>query len=88
MRTRSDGYERFRTYDCERKGEVYVYVHQLVVLAHGADPREVFSGGRWHVHHRNGVKFDNRPSNLELRRADEHTRHHSRKRAATDGGRR
>ena len=86
MRTRSDGYERVRAWDPLERRERYAYVHQLVAIANGADPSEVFSGGRFHIHHRNGCKFDNRPGNLEVRRSDEHGRHHHDQRVATDGG--
>ena len=49
-----------------------VHVHQLAVIAQGADPEAVFSSGEWHVHHGNGARFDNRPSNLSLVHGAEH----------------
>lgn len=49
-----------------------VHVHQLAVIAQGADPARVFSDGDWHVHHGNNVRYDNRPSNLSLVLPDEH----------------
>jgi transposase-like protein len=54
----------------------YVKVHSLVAIAKGADPHKVFSNDH-HVHHRNGFKCDNRPSNLELVDAKTHGKYHS-----------
>jgi hypothetical protein len=51
-----------------------VHVHQLAVIAQGADPSQVFSGGEWHVHHGNGVRWDNRPSNISLVHGSDHGR--------------
>jgi len=61
-------------------------VHQLVAIADGANPSKIFSNGRYHVHHRNGVKWDNRPENLELQSAQSHavTHHHADKHAIPD----
>jgi hypothetical protein len=53
------------------------YVHQLVAIADGADPDKVFSNGEYNVHHRNCVKWDNRPDNLELVEAGRHHCHHA-----------
>lgn len=67
------GYEYVR----DRAGDAdqTVYVHQLVVIAAGADPRSVF-GPRVDVHHRNHIPWDNRPANLELEEANPHRRAH------------
>lgn len=42
-----------------------VYVHQLIAIAEGAAPAELFGGGSV-VHHRNSIPWDNRPENLEV----------------------
>ena len=49
-----------------------VHVHQLAIIAQGADPTQVFSGGDFHVHHGNNVRCDNRPSNLSLVLDEDH----------------
>lgn len=65
------GYEYVRSkYDYEDSG---CFVHQLVAIAEGADPHKVFSNGRYHVHHENSVKWDNRHSNLVLQSAKTHS---------------
>lgn len=52
-------------------------IHQLVAIADGANPHKVFSNGRYHIHHKNGVKWDNRPCNLELKSAHVHQHDHN-----------
>lgn len=80
----SDGYERWRSWN-RKDGDVYCYVHQLVAIAYGADPYAIFSDGRYHVHHRNGVHFDNRPRNIEFVDESTHARTHNKRRASADG---
>jgi len=71
--TRSDGYEYW---EHRHSGEnVRVYVHQLLAIAEGADPSDLFGGG-YDVHHRNSVPWDNRPSNLSVLPHAEHARRH------------
>lgn len=53
-----------------------VYVHQLIAIAEGADPYEVFSNGEHHVHHENGIRWDNRPENIEFLTGSDHIRKH------------
>lgn len=52
-----------------------VYVHQLVAITAGADPRRVFSPDL-DVHHENHIPWDNRSGNLVLEEADSHRRGH------------
>jgi len=60
------GYERWsHKYDCE---SYYMYVHRLLAVAeYGLDALD----GK-HVHHKNGIKWDNRPENIELVTPGEH----------------
>lgn len=48
-----------------------VAVSQLTAIADGADPHRVFDDD-YHVHHRNGHPFDNRPRNLEVVEREHH----------------
>lgn len=57
-----------------------VSVHQLVSISKGADPYKAFGRNEWTIHHRNGCKVDNRPSNLEMMGITEHGREHGKKR--------
>lgn len=67
----SRGHLRWRTWDEER--ERVVHVHQLLMIALGENPTDVFSNGATHVHHKNEVRWDNRPGNLEILPAHEHS---------------
>jgi len=62
-----------------------VWIHQLVAIADGADPHKVFSNGDYQCHHKNGVKWDNRPGNIDLLDGREHDELHAaeRERATT-----
>lgn len=76
LETRADGYVRWRSWNPSEGRERYCYVHQLLAIAEGADPRDVFSRGRFHVHHVNEVRWLNTPENVELVRSEDHTTHH------------
>jgi len=77
--TRSDGYERWRSFENGR--ERYVYVHRLAAVAWDVldgldDPR--------HVHHVNGVEWCNTEDNLEARDPVSHADYHLRGGASAD----
>jgi len=68
--TYENGYERWVTwYDSER---YLVMVHRLLAVAEYGF--EAVKGK--HVHHDNGVPWDNRPENIELLTASEHSKLH------------
>lgn len=52
-----------------------IYMHQLSAIADGADPHFVFSDDV-EVHHENGIKWDNRPCNVEARKRMKHQAEH------------
>ena len=65
------GYEMFAS------GEDKFLHHQLLSIADGADPYKVFGGRNWHTHHRNGIRWDNRPDNVVSLSAARHGAAHS-----------
>lgn len=62
-----------------------IAVHQLVAIANGADPHKVFSDGEYHCHHKNGVRWDNRPGNIEVLSSSEHSILHANRRLEERG---
>lgn len=71
--TTVNGYAAIQTY-----GSKPVYVHRLVAFAYGeidtlAEPV--------HIHHRDGVTWNNAPENLEAVEPEQHTGRHNRLRA-------
>ena len=79
------GYRRLDSRRVDDGGSDSAYVHQLTAIADGADPYDIFSG-EYHVHHKNEVKWDNRPSNLEVLTNEDHKRLHAENRVRTDTG--
>ena len=73
------------TVDGEREHS-YCYVHQLLAIAEGADPYKVFSNGEWQVHHKNRIKWDNRPENIEFTTREKHRSEHVKNRERTETG--
>jgi DNA-binding transcriptional MerR regulator len=72
-RTKKNGYETVRSKHNQRGYSVGI--HQLIAIANGTDPRKLFIDG-YNVHHKNGIRWDNRPSNLEVMSKSEHHKHH------------
>lgn len=52
-----------------------IYVHQLLAIASGANPYDVFAD-EYHTHHKNGVRWDNRVENIEVLTQSEHMKIH------------
>lgn len=68
------GYEEVRT---KMDGQQYsVLIHRLLAVAEGLLSTQAYADGLLHVHHKNGVSWDNRPSNLEVMTESEHHKHH------------
>lgn len=69
-----DRYIRLRVRDPTTGRDRYVNLHRLVAYAHGEleHIRDDLD-----VHHLNGDRWDNRPSNLEAREPAEHGRYHA-----------
>lgn len=70
-----NGYETVR--DSSGGVHKHAHIHQLIAIAEGANPHKIYSGGEYHVHHKNGVKWDNRRENLEVVSAKEHKQRHN-----------
>jgi hypothetical protein len=68
--TKPSGYETWATRN--RQGMDWVYVHRLLAVAENGF--EALNGN--HVHHKNGIKWDNRPENIEVLSPSEHARTH------------
>jgi len=74
FKTGTNGYERITHH---YRGDRYrLYHHQLLMVAMGEDPHKVFSE-QYDCHHKNEVKWDNRPGNLELMLKSDHMKHHA-----------
>ncbi|MDS0280326.1 hypothetical protein NDI85_21305 [Halomicroarcula sp. S1AR25-4] len=67
------GYECWRGATNDRYE--FLRVHRLLAIACGESPHKVFSGN-YHVHHKNGLKWGNWHSNIELLSPAEHRSKH------------
>lgn len=74
LRMSSDGYEQW----CDQSNDERkrVAVHQLLAIAEGENPHDVFSDENV-IHHKNGLQWDNRASNVELMSISKHISHHN-----------
>jgi hypothetical protein len=70
FQTRNDGYEII---DEQVKGERITLLHHRLLALVDNEIEEVVNN---HVHHKNGVKWDNRRGNIEVLSASEHARKH------------
>lgn len=67
------GYERVIV--MEDGANSSIRIHQLLAIAQGKDPHDVFSSNT-EVHHKSGVEWDNRWGNVELLEKSEHRKLH------------
>jgi len=82
-RTKKSGHETVRSKHNGKHSTVGV--HQLVAIANGANPYELFVCG-YNVHHKNNIPWDNRPENLEVMSKSEHHKHHYKDRKTNSKG--
>ncbi|AGM11632.1 HNH protein [Halovirus HCTV-5] len=70
---RQTGHEAWQAWDPKRQSTDTVLIHRLLAVSeHGFDAvRDK------HVHHRNGIPWDNRPGNIEVLTEEEHKSLHS-----------
>jgi hypothetical protein len=64
-----------------------VLIHRLLAVAEGLMNPSDFGDEKTVVHHKNGVRWDNRPSNIEVLSDTEHMRHHMKNRDRDENGR-
>jgi len=74
MRTDYDGYERISAHNGNNQRKTVLH-HQLLAIADGVEPQTLL-GGKYDVHHKNRLRWDNRPDNLEVLTKTEHGKIH------------
>lgn len=75
IRTSKGGYEIIMASNGRNDPDT-ARIHQLVAIANGESPTDVFSDGSYHCHHKNSIPWDNRPTNIELLTASAHGKAH------------
>lgn len=78
-----DGHEYWQVMDPD--GNTIVGVHQLLAVADGADPADVWADGT-EVHHRTHIPWLNLPGFVEVLTPGEHKRTHAEAEWTEDGG--
>jgi len=78
------GYETVNTYDPDHM--VQVGIHRLIAVAEGLITPQEFINSDKHIHHLNGVPWDNRPDNLEALTNTEHQQLHYEEREINEKG--
>lgn len=74
-RPEAASYSHHNGYPKWRSQKDVLRVHQLLAIAEGYDPHDVFSDDTV-THHENGIKWANWPENIELMNQGEHVSHH------------
>jgi len=83
FKTNECGYEVVRHQ--HKHNVTKVYIHRLTALANGViDPSE-FGDSKINIHHKNGIRWDNRVENLEKMSHSDHARHHGIERGGLNG---
>jgi transposase-like protein len=72
----TNGYEVAQTYSTVYDFEARVPIHRLIALMEGELEVEEFYDEEVIVHHKNKLRWDNRPENLEVMTNSEHAKHH------------
>ena len=83
--TNKAGYEIAKS---KHNGTSYsVGIHQLLAIYNGECPKDVFSNGEYHVHHKEPIPWLNTPDNIELLTASDHKAEHYKDREIDERGR-